>query len=221
MTLTAWESVAGMSAPAPGGEQLSRELRAIASEPMPAAVPTRDGLLVAYRDRSPDEIRDIAVVRHDSSGWSAPRIVHADGWKIAGCPVNGPALAAEGDHVALAWFSEPEAGARVQLALSIDGGLTFGTAVRIDDGHPLGRVDVALLEDGSALVGWLELEGDSASFRARAVSSAGPGEIRRIATMESARASGFPRLIRAGGQTFAAWTAREAESTRVMTALLR
>jgi hypothetical protein len=41
------------------------------------------GPVIVYRDRSPKEVRDIAVVRATGKGWTRPRLVHADGWKIA------------------------------------------------------------------------------------------------------------------------------------------
>ena len=187
-----------------------------------AAVATDGGIVAAYRDRSADEVRDIAVIRQRAATWGSGSVVHPDGWKIAGCPVNGPALAAAGDRVALAWFAEPESGARVSLAISTDGGSTFGAPLRIDEGRPLGRVDVTLLADDSALVGWIELDDEGASFRARRMPSmAGTTEALVIARVETGRAGGFPRLIRSGGSILAAWTAREGDSTRVLTARLR
>ena len=38
---------------------------------------------------------------------TATTAVYNDGWKIAACPVNGPAVAANGKRVALAWFTAP------------------------------------------------------------------------------------------------------------------
>jgi hypothetical protein len=35
-------------------------------------------------------------VRQVKGGWTRPRVVHADGWKIDACPVNGPAAASDG-----------------------------------------------------------------------------------------------------------------------------
>jgi len=71
-----------------------------------ATVLCPDGsVLVAYRDRSEEEVRDIAVTRYKGGAWSTPRVVHRDEWKIAGCPVNGPALAVSDSLVALAWFT--------------------------------------------------------------------------------------------------------------------
>src|SRR5215831_290151 len=57
-----------------------------------AAVAVPGGLLVAYRDRDKDETRDIALTRLQDGTWTPPVPLHRDGWKINGCPVNGPAL---------------------------------------------------------------------------------------------------------------------------------
>ncbi len=186
-----------------------------------AAVSTPDGLLTAYRDRSADEIRDIAVARHETTGWTAGAVPHADGWKIAGCPVNGPALASEGHRVAMTWFAQPEGGAHVSVAFSTDGGKTFAPPVRVDEGRPLGRTDITLLPGGDALVSWIETESDGATFRARRASATGElAPSVTIATVTADRRAGFPRILRAGDDILAAWIARDGDSTRVMTARL-
>ena len=170
------------------------------------AVATPSGLVVAYRDRSEDEIRDIAVVRQVDGAWTAPTIPHADGWRIEGCPVNGPALAASGDRVALAWFTGGDA-TRVWLAVSEDAGATWGERVRIDGGAPIGRVGVSMLADGSATVSWLEGVGEAAELRVRRVGS--DGSLRpavTVATVDSGRASGVPQIVALGDQTLVAWT---------------
>ena len=161
-----------------------------------AAAMTTDGPIVAYRDRSPDEIRDIYVTRRVGGKWTPGAPVHSDNWKIAACPVNGPSVAAMGRRVALAWFTAANDSARVKLAFSDDGGATFGEPVRVDGGNPAGRVDVALLQDGSALVTWIERTGgDTAAVRARRVSrEAKAGNAATIATSSAARASGFPQM---------------------------
>ena len=107
-----------------------------------AAVQTDRGIIVAYRDRTEDEIRDIFVTRRENGQWTVPRAVHADQWQIAGCPVNGPALAAQGSHVAIAWYTAAADSPRVRLAFSEDSGESFKVPIRIDDGNPLGRVHV-------------------------------------------------------------------------------
>jgi hypothetical protein len=103
-----------------------------------------DGPVVVYRDRSPSEIRDIYLTRWVDGNWVPGTPVHDDGWEIAGCPVNGPAVAAVGDTVAVAWFTAAQENPRVHVAYSLDGGATFGPPARVDDGNPAGRVDLAL-----------------------------------------------------------------------------
>lgn len=170
---------------------------------------TASGLVAAYRDRSEGEIRDIAVVRYLNGSWMAPKHVANDAWHYPGCPVNGPALSAAGDTVAIAWFTAAAQQPRVYVAFSTDGGAVFGAPVRVDQGRPIGRVDIALLPDGAALVSWLEAAGeDGAEVRARRVQRSGRADASwRIATTSAARFSGFPRLAAVGDEIVFAWTA--------------
>jgi hypothetical protein len=164
------------------------------------------GPVVIYRDRIGDEIRDISMVRQDGDGWTTPSVVTADNWRIAGCPVNGPAIAAAGEAVAVAWFTATGDAPRVQLAFSTDGGATFGPPQVIDDEAPPGRVDVALDGADGAVVSWLALAGDEGSVRLRRVTAeGGMGEPLVIATTGAQRASGFPRLARVGDTVYLAW----------------
>ena len=65
------------------------------------------------------------------------------GSEIAGCPVNGPALAARDGRIAAAWFTMGRnQRPRVLLAVSHDGGESFGKPEAIDSGSPMGRVDL-------------------------------------------------------------------------------
>ncbi len=171
---------------------------------------TASGLVAAYRDRSPEEIRDIAVVRYAGGGWTPPTLVARDGWHYPGCPVNGPALAAAGDTIAIAWYTAARDTPRVFAAFSPDGGATWGPPRRVDDGHPLGRVDIELLADGSALVTWLESGRGGAEVRARRVPPGGPPPASwRVTESSDARSSGFPRLLRVGDEVLFAWTTAE------------
>jgi len=163
---------------------------------------TSSGPLIAYRDRSADEIRDIVVARRTSKGWTQPRIVHADNWKMNGCPVNGPQVDAIGSNVAIAWFTGANDRARAFVAFSDDAGATFGAPIAIDEGKPAGRVDVVLLDRDTALVTWLEL----AEVRARVVHRGGSVDASiKVADTTSARAAGFPRIARLGNDVFVAW----------------
>ena len=181
-----------------------------------AAVATPRGLVVAYRDRSPSEVRDIAVVRRVDGAWTAPAVPHPDGWQIDGCPVNGPALASRGDRVALAWYTEADSAA-VRASVSDDGGATWGPPVRVDDGRPMGQVGAAVLADGRVVVSWLEKVGDQAEVRVRAL---GPtlGASRPLATVPAGRSSGIPHVVALGDRALVAWT--DPASSTVRTGLV-
>ena len=177
------------------------------------------GPLVVYRDRSGDEVRDVSVVRGGAAGWTAPTAVAADGWNIAGCPVNGPAVAADGESAAVAWYTAAGEAPRVQLALSADGGRAFGPAVPIDVDGPAGRVDVVLDGAGGAVVSWLGVERDVGSVRLRRVSPGGSmGEPLEVAVTGASRASGFPRLALSGDTLYLAWVDTTPEGGQLLRA---
>jgi hypothetical protein len=173
-----------------------------------AAATTAGGPVVVYRDRSDAEIRDIAIVRQVNGRWTEPALVHADGWQIDACPVNGPAVAADGNRVAVAWFTGARDTARVLVAFSSDAGATFGTPTIVDDGQPLGRVDIELDGQERAVVSWLERTGgEDAEVRLRAVDPTGVrSPYMAIARSSAGRPAGFPRMARYGNGILLAWT---------------
>jgi hypothetical protein len=98
---------------------------------------------VAYRNRTPDEQRDIGLVTLSSGEWSAPQPLHPDGWVIAACPVNGPALATDGARHAALWPTM--AGGEMRLQLSLE----FAAPTVLARGAAeLGRVDIAAWPTG-------------------------------------------------------------------------
>lgn len=186
-----------------------------------SAAPTSEGVIVAYRDRTETEIRDVSVVRFSQGRWSEPRVVSRDDWEIHACPVNGPAVAAEGRSAALVWFSAPKDEGRVRLAFSKDAGATWSEPVRVDDGKPLGRVDAVLVPGGDAVVTWMEQTPRGTEVRARRVTPEGRlGPALTVADSSAARLSGFPRVERSGRDVVVAWTAPP-EPFHVRTAVLR
>ncbi|MEE9271589.1 MAG: sialidase family protein [Candidatus Krumholzibacteria bacterium] len=173
-----------------------------------SGVRTPNGAVFAYRDRSSNEIRDISIARFYKGEWQEPVTVFEDGWKIAGCPVNGPAVAAQKKRVAVAWFTIANETARVKVAFSKDEGKTFDPPVTVDDGDPLGRVDMVMLDDGSVLVSWMEF-GDqgAADIRIRRIQPDGTSEPSMAVTQTSReRAAGFPQMARTGNKIYLAWT---------------
>jgi len=170
-------------------------------------VKTARGLLVAYRDHSPENIRDIAVIRFENGRWLPSRILHPDKWEINACPVNGASAAAKDNRVAIAWFTEADDDARTQVVFSSDGGANFGKPIRVSEGNSFGHVSVALDDSDVAVVSWLE-EGEGGygtRLMARRLTSAGvAGAAVKIAEGGKA-AIGYPRLLHAGGATWIAW----------------
>jgi hypothetical protein len=167
---------------------------------------TSSGLVAAYRDRSADELRDVAIVRYRDGAWSVPEPVADDGFVYPGCPVNGPQLAARGDTVVVAWYTAPGGEARVQAAFSVDGGESWTAPIRVDLGDPLGRVDVALVDGENAIVLWLERTPEAANVLA--------GRVRRdggrstpvlVAPTVESRAGGVPRLALTGDALAVVW----------------
>lgn len=173
-----------------------------------AAVATASGILVAYRDRSDREIRDISLVRRDGGTWSAPYALSSEGWEIQGCPVNGPALSAMGSRVAAAWFTMARDSAQVRVAFSDDGGANFTRPVRVDEGGTSGRVDVLVLPNGDALVLWLaanvQNQTEIRARRVRADLKLDPSFV--VAETSAERASGFPHVVYSQGTLYFAWT---------------
>ncbi|KPK65874.1 MAG: hypothetical protein AMS21_03670 [Gemmatimonas sp. SG8_38_2] len=180
---------------------------------------TSRGLVAAYRDRSESEIRNVSIVRFLDGSWSKPSHVADDNWYYPGCPVNGPQLSARGDTVVVAWFTAPESRPAVYAAFSYDGGASFRPPIRIDDGDPLGRVDVEILDDGRAAVIWVERSADAAEIRVRLVEPNSTGPALRVARTAEARGSGFPRIALAGRELLVAWTSLAEEGGVKVTAL--
>jgi hypothetical protein len=174
--------------------------------PTTAAV-TSEGIITAFRNRSDEEIRDNYVARFVNGKWSTPQPVFNDNWKIAACPVNGPSLAASGNLVAMSWFTVKNEQGQAYAAFSQDAGKTFAAPIRVDDGGSLGRVDLEMLPDGSALATWIEFADQRAQFRARRIERNGTRSAPvTIAGIAGSRASGYPRAAIANGEVIFAWT---------------
>jgi hypothetical protein len=173
-----------------------------------AAVTSRGPLLV-YRDRTAGEIRDIYAARLEDGAWQAPRAVHADGWTIAACPVNGPAVAAAGNDAVVAWYSAANDVPKLQLARSADAGDSFGAPVVVDEGEAVqGRTDVAL-DAKQAWVAWLREDAGGQSLWLARYAPDLSRELSRtqVATLHGrGRGTGFPKLAVRDGEVFVVWT---------------
>lgn len=172
-----------------------------------ASTVTPNSVLVAYRNRTEEEIRDIAVQRYVNGQWETPQIMGSDQWKIPACPVNGPAIDSYGETVAVAWFTASNDIPQVQLAFSEDEGKSFGFPVRVDAGNAIGRVDVQMLSATEAAVSWMEPKAEEAAIQVRKVTIDGTmGSPVTISEIATERASGFPQMELFYGRLYFAWT---------------
>ncbi len=183
---------------------------------------TAQGPIVVYRDRTADEIRDISVARYINGSWTEPVTVSDDQWRIPACPVNGPTIVAEGENVVVAWYGAPNRESRIKLAWSQDGGNTFAAPVVVDDSSVRGRVDVALLPDGSAAISWVAKTDDiNGQLRTRRVTSTGElGPIEVVTEGTYSRSAGFPQMLGTADRLIFAWP-EDGELRQVKTAYSR
>ena len=175
-----------------------------------AVAVTARGPLLVYRGRTEGEIRDIHATRLQGDAWTTPKPVHADGWVMPACPVNGPAVAADGEAVVAAWYTAADGDVpEVRIAHSADAGDSFAAPITLDRGDAVqGRVTVAL-GDGQAWVLWLREDADG---QALWLSRRSPDLATEHQRMEVARlagrgrGTGFPQLAVAGGVAHVVWT---------------
>ena len=164
---------------------------------------------LVYRDRDPDEVRDIFIVRGRAGAWEDPRPVSRDGWIMPACPVNGPSIDVAGQSLAVAWFTAADGEPKVSVAFSHDEGERWDAPITVDDGDPQGRVQVAFLSTGDAVVLWMgRSESGAGELRVRRVSPGGvTGPVTGFRSISGTRADGFPRIAPLGADRFmVAWT---------------
>lgn len=173
------------------------------------------GPIAVYRNRTEDEIRDIYVTRFIDGRWDPGTAIADDGWEIAGCPVNGPTIEAQGDLVAIAWFSAANGSSVVQAVISADGGTTFDAPIEIASGRVSGHVDIAAIGPSSVAVSWVEAD-DSGS---NAVNTRSLTTERHLGPVQTA---GHTRLLRVHPQMvnhdddlILAWTDAVDDATRI------
>jgi hypothetical protein len=176
---------------------------------------TSSGPVVAYRDRTPDEIRDVVVRRHVDGAWADAVATGSEGWHIEGCPVNGPAIAAAGERVAVAWFTAAGDKPRVRFASSTDGGATFGPAVDLDGAGSFGQAGLVLADDGTAKVSWWRAaQGGGTELVLRAVAPDGSlGDARVLAHSTAVQPVDVPQIVEVGDGVLVAWTTLDGDAT--------
>lgn len=171
-----------------------------------------NGPIIAFRDRSETEIRDLGVVRWLGDKWSETNAVFMDLWQIAACPVNGPRVASFENKVAITWYTAAKDRPEVKVALSENHGESFKKVVRIDLGKTIGRVDIDWIMEDLAMVTWME-EGKT---MARTFSIDGKlGLPILISETSEKRSSGFPQMSVNNDHIWFAWTDDSAERRKI------
>ena len=92
----------------------------------------------------------------------------------------------------------------------------------IDDGKPIGRMDMAMLDAETAVVTWLEQTAGGGELRARRVprnGKAGPSV--KVADSSVSRAAGFARAAVVGQDVYVAWTEQNSITKRVHVSRVR
>jgi hypothetical protein len=173
-----------------------------------AVAKTAKGLLVAYRDHTPADIRDISVIRFENGRWTQPKTLYADNWKINACPVNAASVSAKGDHAVVAWYTGAQESPRVQAVFSEDSGATFGKPVTISTGHAFGFTSAILADDRTSTISWLERgpKGD-AKVLVRQVSSTGTAGPTLQVAEGGQMGLGYPRLVLNSAGALIVWSA--------------
>jgi len=192
------------------------------------AVATAPGgtVYVAWRHIYPTNLRDIAVARSSDGGktFSAPVRVSEDGWQIAGCPDDGPALAVdESGTLHLVWPTMVGGADRAAVkgifySSSTDGGRTFAPRQRIDEegtgaAHPqiaagAGRVAIVWDEAGATR---------RACLREVSRDPKGPGSTPVLGpiTVLSAGPAVYPAIAATPSSLVAAWTETAAAGSEI------
>jgi len=170
---------------------------------------TDEGAIVVFRNRTEGEHRDIYYSRMIDGHWTESKPVASDEWLIAGCPVNGPSVAANAGRTAVAWYTEAKGYGQVKLAVSEKGTDTFMPALEISSGDEvLGQVGLAAVEDGGFIVSWMTFsEGTKGELRLGYLDGSGHfGPAVVAADIGFTRLAGLPQMVAFGGHIILSWT---------------
>ena len=185
------------------------------------AVSPGGDLVTAWRHVYAGGFRDIAFSRSGDGGrtFSTPARVNQDGWQIAGCPEDGPAIAVDAtgrSHVV--WPTLVRENGRETMAVfhaSTEDGRTFSARTRVPAGDAAFHPQIAVAPSGDLLVAWDE--GSSGTRRVRlvrgTVSKTRPGlefsEIPKNQTRSGFSEPGsHPAVVATSAGAVVAWTSR-------------
>jgi hypothetical protein len=175
-----------------------------------------NGPIAVYRNRTVDEIRDIYITRFVKGKWQPGTPIADDGWVISGCPVNGPAIDAAGDLVAIAWFSGANGRPVVNAAVSRNGGRTFKEPVEIATSRVSGHVGVAVVDSASVVISWVESDNRGTNaINLRGLTTGGElGPVTTVGRADLLRI--YPQMARSGDKLILAWTDEITDASEIV-----
>ena len=171
-----------------------------------SAVLTSETVIVVYRDRTADETRDVSIKRLRNGVWSKSETVHQDGWKIYGCPVNGPAIDAFGNSVFVGWFTAANDKPEVKVAISKDAGLKFSAVFKIPSTRPIGHVDIEMIDEQTGIVSWLEWADNKETLKICKITFNGCSQAQIVYVNTSNRSLNFPKISSTSSTFYITWT---------------
>ncbi len=171
-----------------------------------SAVYANNTAIIAYRDRDANEKRDIAIKRLKDGIWSDAISVYDDGWEIYGCPVNGPSIDAFDKSVFVAWFTAANEKPEVKVAMSEDAGFSFHKVHTIKAKNPIGHVDIAMIDDKTGILSWLEWENNKETLKICKISLKGCSEAQIIVANSAVGSLNFPRTSVTSSRFYITWT---------------
>ena len=170
------------------------------------AIQLPGGSAVVYRDRLPQEIRDISLVHLKNDAWSKPSRIQNDNWVMPGCPVNGPSISTNGNIIAVSRFTVIKNKAKIILRLFKDGQAESGKEIILDENIPVGRCTTVCSKDAVYNI-WIGVDKKQTVLRMAEVSLS--GKIKRKITLvpiDKDRSSGMPRAIFSNNYLWVSWT---------------
>jgi len=157
---------------------------------------TPKGPVVVYRNKAEDHTRDIYMTRYNDGKWSAPKSIHDDNWVIHGCPVNGPAIAAVNNKVAVVWYTESKEKPSIYFSISENAADSFSNPIKLNTKFTDGRLDICWLSKDMLAISYLDkkvMKADHAQIHVSLFDGTGNFMADHVITETSSkRKSGFP-----------------------------
>jgi len=182
------------------------------------------GPLLVYRGGVAGDGHGIRVVRRDAQGWRPPLQVHANDGGDSHCPVmSGPVIAAHGQDVVVAWFSDDAPKPMgIRMALSTDAGAHFAAPVEIYRGDDAGYPLAVQMDAQQVWVLWEKMANEDDSLWLSRYSVDLQEEYERLEMARSHLAVGYARTLGAAqlalfqGSGYLVWAEERADRSSIL-----